>query len=685
MILLLLFKTAHTIQQNAPCRNAILHLFPVSNFKNSFQLPITFADKHLFMLKGFKILLLYINVCSSLIIDMVEILSPLSSVSSLSSSELVSPGEVIAVVDDSPEIVLVLSHYLKNLGFSVVCANNASGFYQLMKSENIALVLLDIGLPDQNGNEILQDIVPAHPDLGIIMVTGTTDIDVALECLRQGADDYLPKPISIDQLNYTVPNILKKRRLAINNRVFQQELENTNTRMRFLHHLTLKMNTAYLNTIELQGILQAILVGITSNDGLRFNRAFLALYSDDGLHLEGQLAIGPSSREHAGYVWNSIKEKGLQLDDILITIQDKVITEDIEVNQIIKTLRVPTEDKNHVLLHASRMKKSILVENGKADGCRVPEDLLLTLGESTFVVVPLYSPDKALGVMIVDNFVTRTPISSVDINGLEIFASQASLAIEHSHLYSAMAEKITELEQVTQELEKSKDLLIEAERATAIGQMSAQLLHAIRNPLTSIGGTSRLLNKKINDPYILDFLNIISQESSKIETILEDLFSFVEDKELILARHSLFALLRKSVMMFYTTMKNSNIEYTLSFEGSGPDLIIDEIKIRQVFLHLIRNSLEAMPNGGFLHITAAEEDQFVTVSFIDSGPGIPVEALPHVKDPFFTTKTYGNGIGLALVEQIVQAHGGKFSIHDAPEGGTMAKVYLPKSSPSTGG
>ncbi|MCP4339743.1 MAG: response regulator [Desulfobulbaceae bacterium] len=616
---------------------------------------------------------------------MVELHLPQYSVSPLPVSELLLPGEVVAVVDDSPEIALLLSHFLTKLGYTVVCAGSASAFYQLLETENIALVLLDIGLPDQDGNEILKDIVPSYPDLGIIMVTGTTDIDVALDCLRHGADDYLPKPISVNQLNYTVPNTLKKRRLAINNRLFQQELEITNARMRFLHHLTLKMNTAYLNTVELQGILQAILVGITSNDGLRFNRAFLALYNQDASYLEGQLAIGPASREHAGQVWHSIKEKGLQLDDILSTISSRNGDEDAEVNRIIQTLRISTAEYDHVLLQASRLKKSIFVQNGKAEDCRIPQDLIRTLGESTFVVVPLYSPDKALGVMIVDNFVTGTPIATEDINGLEIFASHASLAIEHSHLYAEMAEKISALELVTQELEKSKDLLVEAERATAIGQMSAQLLHAIRNPLTSIGGTSRLLVKKTNDPYISNFLNIITQESSKIETILEDLFSLVEDTKLILGQHPLFSLIRKSVMLFYTTMKNSNIDYKLSLEGSGPILTIDEHKIRQVFLHLIRNSLEAMPKGGLLQVEATEDEQFVTVALTDSGSGIPAESLAHVKDPFFTTKIYGNGIGLALVEQIVLAHGGIFSINAASIGGTVARVRLPKASLPPGG
>jgi signal transduction histidine kinase/DNA-binding response OmpR family regulator len=618
-------------------------------------------------------------------IVMVDILLPQRSISSLLPSELFLPGEVIAVVDDSPEIVLLLTHCLTRQGFTVVSADSARKFYQLLASENIALVLLDIGLPDQYGNEVLKDIVPAHPDLGIIMVTGTTDIDIALDCLRQGADDYLPKPIDVDQLNYTVFNTLQKRRLAINNRLFQQELEKSNSRMRFLHHLNLKMNTAYLNTVELQGILQAILVGITSDDGLRFNRAFLALYSKDGCFLEGKMAIGSASREHAGQVWSSLKEKGLQLDDILSTIKDKSTSEDVEVNRIVKTLRISAEAKDHVLIKSSRSKRSILVENGTAEDCSIPEELVRLLGESTFVVVPLYCPDKALGVMIVDNFVTRAPISSEDIIGLEIFASQASLAIEHSHLYADMAEKISALEQVTHELERSKDLLVQAERTAAIGHMSGQLLHAIRNPLTSIGGASRLLIKKINDPYISNFLNIITQESSKIEIILEDLFSFVEDTELVLGLHPIFSLVRKSVMTFYPTMKNSNIEYSLALEGAGPALIIDENKIRQVFLHLIRNSLESMPQGGLLQIEAQEDDKFVTISITDSGTGIPSETLIQVKDPFFTTKTYGNGIGLSLVEQIIQAHGGKFSIQDAPTRGTQALVSLPKTSPSSSG
>ena len=617
---------------------------------------------------------------------MVEILLNPPQRSPLTTTELLGPDEVIAVVDDSPEIVLLLCHYLASQGYPVVRAGNAQEFYHHLTSRKIALVLLDIELPDRNGNEILGDIAPRFPDLGIIMVTGTTDIQVTLNCLRLGADDYLTNPVNIKQFLHTVDSTLKKRRLAINNQIFQQELEKTNARMRFLHHLNLQMNTAYLNTVELRGILQAILVGITSEDGLRFNRAFLALFQPSDGFLQGVLAVGPATREEAGRVWHSIKEKGLQLDDILEDIKEKSIDLDFAVNQIIKTLRVSPDEHDHVLIHAGRNNQTIMVCDGSATNCRVPGDLLNLLGERSFAVVPLHAPGKPLGVMIVDNFVTGAPISDDDLSGLKIFASQASLAIEHSRLYETMAEKITALELVTQELERSKDLLIAAERTAAIGHMSAQLLHAIRNPLTSIGATSRLLAKRVSDGQIGNYLNVITQEAGKIENTLEDLFSFVEEKHYAFDAQPLYPIIRKSMMIFYMSMKQNRITYHLDLEGAGPTLSVDENKLRQAFLHLVKNSIEAMVNGGELRISAAESEEAVTITISDSGPGIPAEALPHVKDPFFTTKTYGNGLGLALVDQIIQGHGGTFTIKEGESGGTEAMLRLPKqlSAPASG-
>lgn len=613
---------------------------------------------------------------------MVEILSTQNS-AAVNPSDLLTPGEVVAVVDDSPEIVLILSHYLNAQGLDVVHAGNSTELQDILNQHQVALVLLDLSLPDKNGDEILREVVPAHPNLGIIMVTGTTDIEVALGCLRLGADDYLTKPVAVKEFNFTVINTLKKRRLAINSRVYQRELQITNTRMRFLHQLNLKMNTAYLNTFELESVLQAILVGITADDGLRFNRAFLALYDNDQIALEGRIAIGPSSLESAGEIWHSLKEQGLRLDNILQNISENKIPLDKDVNQTIKELRISADDEDHVLIQAIRRKKPIFVQDAKAADCRDPNDLVERLQESSFVVVPLYSPSQPFGVIIVDNFITKESISYTDIQDLEIFASQASLAIEHSHLYEEMAEKIEALEIASAELERNRDLLIEAERESTIGKMSSQLLHTIRNPLTSIGGTSRLLTRKAKDPYFVNFLKIITEETTKIERTLDDLFTYVVDTKIITQSHYIYPLIRKIVMVFYTAMKEQGVEYKLLLDNSGPQLQIDENKIRQLFLHLLRNSIEAMPEGGTLEISGQIKESCIEITITDSGYGIPPENLHHVTDPFFSTKTKGKGMGLAIVDQIIKAHRGGFFIANNPSGGTIATVQLPLSVPSS--
>ncbi len=610
---------------------------------------------------------------------MVELLSASDNQPFLPVAELLEKGEAVVIVDDSPEIVLLLNRYLENQGFTVFQAGSAEELYSLLETSRIALVLLDIGLPDKDGNEILKDIVPKYPDLGIIMVTGSTDLSIALDCLREGADDYLTKPVRIQQFYHIVRSTLKKRRLAIDNRKFQHELESTNYRTQFLHALNLKMNTVYLSTVELKGILQAILVGITSDEGLKFNRAFLAMYNEDNQLLEGILAIGPASREDAGKVWDSIRQNNLRLHDIISNVQSSDSDVDAVINRVAKQLRVPISDSNHVLVAAGRQRKTIIVKDGYAENYSVPDDLLTTLDHNSFVVIPLYSPSKSLGVIIVDNFVTNKKISTEDILALEIFASQASLAIEHSHLYEDMRQKIGELELVTHELERSKDLLVASERFSAVGHMSAQLVHVIRNPITSIGGTARLLAKKTDDEYISNFLNIITKEAAKIESTLEDLFSFVEEQELNIAPHPLYPLIRRSVMLFYTTMKSGNINYLLDFPGKSPILMVDGTKIRQVFLHLIKNSIEAMPQGGTLTVSCKEEKDDFLVSVSDTGGGIADSAITQVKDPFFTTKTYGTGMGLTLVEKITTMHNASFSIVHKEGNGMVATVTFPKA------
>lgn len=592
-----------------------------------------------------------------------------------SSGQFLVDGEVIVLVDDDPIIRTPIKIYFEENGLAVVEADSGQAFQDILNREKVALVVLDIGLPDINGKEILPQIKERHPDVAVLMLTGVADLDTALECLRAGADDFHAKPVSLKDIFLSVTKILEKRRLVIQNKKYQEDLEKANFRIQLMHQLSLKMNNAFLNTVELDEILQAILVGITANEGLRFNRAFLAMFDEERHLLTGRVAIGPACREEAASIWGEMGQKGLDFIGIVNSL--KSCTKDAEVNRLIRTLEVPVSDSNHILIRSANERQSYKVTGGQLDGFDLRE-IVNFLGCDNFVVVPLYSPRRPLGVIVADNFITRHPISDSYLSALELFSSQASLAIEHSHLYMDMQKNISELESVNYELDHNKDMLVEAERYSVLGQVAAQMVHKIRNPITSIGGIARILAKRTQDKGLNSYIEVMERETSKLETTLEDLFDFVSHTTIVKEPSEVLPLVRKSLHLLQTEVTKQNI--SVEIEAPEPDISLsgDRQQLQKMLVHLLKNAVEAMPDGGHLAAKiAAENGIWVRISIINTGKSISDEQVIHARDPFFTTKTFGTGMGLTMVDQIVSAHGGNFTLQKT-DTGTEVIVRLPK-------
>ncbi|MGW8161228.1 MAG: response regulator [Desulfobulbales bacterium] len=593
--------------------------------------------------------------------------------------ELLAPGEAVAIVDDDVAIREPLRIFLETHGIKVVEAGSGAQLWELFNSVNIALVLLDIGLPDTDGLDLLTKIVHAHPSVAVVMLTGLADLEVALDCIRKGADDYLSKPVQFDEILLVILKVLERRRLLAENIRYQEELENAHFRTQLLFQISLKMNSVYLSTVELDEILQAILVGITAEEGLRFNRAFLAIFDDAGMVLQGKLAIGSECRDEASRIWMELREKKLDFLEIIQNIRKSCLSGDTNVTKLIKRLQVPLSDSEHILIRSARERRSILVENGQSE-VPVNREIIDLLHEDTFVVVPLFSPSKSLGVIIADHFVTHEPITRTHVRSLEIFANQASLAIEHSRLYIEMENKIVELENVTHELEKNKDLLVESASYSALGQMSAQLVHVLRNPITSIGGAARILAKRITDEKSLEFVNMIVNETTRLESTLKDLFNFVGQMKVDKKCEPLYPLIRKTLLLLQPSLVRHAIQVDIDMPEHDLVVEIDAQLIHKMMVHLTRNAIDAMPEGGDLTITVRHENGWVNISFADTGIGLVAAIQERATDPFFTTKTYGTGLGLTLVEKIAAIHGGTFSLNKKPGGGMEARVSLPATN-----
>ena len=202
----------------------------------------------------------------------------------------------------------------------------------------------------------------------------------------------------------------------------------------------------------------------------------------------------------------------------------------------------------------------------------------------------------------------------------------------------------------------------------ALGQISAQVFHEIRNPVLSIGGlTKRLLKKPPADPQL--FLEVIAKEAERLEKILNNLFDFTKRVDLAPKLSDPVQLVERVIGLLQSDFDHCNVKATLTVEGPISELFIDQEQIYLALVHIIKNGLEAMLDGGKLDISVRQSETNVMISVKDSGEGIHVVHKKRVTEPFFTTKVYGTGLGLSLAQKAIHLHQGELVISTIDSGG----------------
>jgi PAS domain S-box-containing protein len=216
-------------------------------------------------------------------------------------------------------------------------------------------------------------------------------------------------------------------------------------------------------------------------------------------------------------------------------------------------------------------------------------------------------------------------------------------------------------------------------KLSSLGEISAGIAHELRNPMAVIAGYTRLLSKKA-DNSLMPTVDAISREIVVMNRIISDFLSFARPVELTVADIDLKAIIEYCVMA--TAEKRNDVDLRLTIDDL-PAIKGDEVLMRQAFINLLQNSLDAMPQGGNLMIMASVSgDDFLDISVSDTGHGISENIRDKIFLPFFTTKEKGTGLGLAIVHKIVVSHGG--TIHaDSSDKGTVFRLRLPLKSSQT--
>ena len=240
-----------------------------------------------------------------------------------------------------------------------------------------------------------------------------------------------------------------------------------------------------------------------------------------------------------------------------------------------------------------------------------------------------------------------------------------------------LTESYTKLREQADLIMEIEDQLRQADRLTALGELSAGMAHEIRNPLGSIRGTAEILRDALPDnTRLTEFSEILINEVDRLNKVVENFLSFARQAPNEQSEFSPDVVLREVIQLTRRQLKKNRIRIIWD-ETPLPKAIGEAGQFRQVFINLILNAQQVMTEGGRLTIdTPVSDCGQLTLKFRDEGPGIAEENLGKIFNPFFTTRSQGTGLGLAITYRIVRNHGGKITAANAPGGGAEFTITL---------
>lgn len=620
-----------------------------------------------------------------------------------------TPSQLTSVlhVEDSPTDALLTREEIEgHPEFCLTQVDRLGEALRVISTEQYAVVLLDLGLPDSQGLETLTRIQREAPHIPVVVMTGRDDEEIALQALQKGAQDYLVKGQTRDHfltktLRYAIERNLTKQALRDSEELFRGAFEHTHVAMVLtdLSHRFLRVNTAF-----------AEMFGYSVNEMLQMSMQDITHPHDLAASLAGRekLISGASQFfqmekryiHKDGHVLWGLANVSITRDahgqPMLYVGQVQDFNERKRAEDSLKLFRTLIDHSNDAIEVIDPTIGRYLDMNQKGcDDLQYSREEILRLS-----VVDIdqsaakYGWDKSLELIRQTNsLVLETEHRRKDGSIFPVEINSKLVQLDREYLVSVVRD-ISERKKSEEALYQSEERFRQAQKMDAIGQLAGGVAHDFNNLLTIISGYSEILLSTLEvQDRRRESVKAISEAGERAASLTRQLLAFSRKTVLEPSVLDLNEVVRETGKLLRRLI-GEDILLTTVLDPTISRVMVDPNQLGQVLMNLAVNARDAMPKGGKLTVETrnveldqdysrlhpdAQPGRYVLLSMSDTGCGMSAEVKARIFEPFFTTKGIGKGtgLGLAVVLGIVKQSGGHMEFYSEPDLGTTFKVYLP--------
>lgn len=451
-------------------------------------------------------------------------------------------------------------------------------------------------------------------------------------------------------------------------------LDSRNQEIQFLHEIGGILQTS----LGLDEVLSVALTAITAGKGFGMNRAFLLLADKERRHLKGYLGVGPKNYQEAWEIWAEIGRNDYTLREMATQFHEtKLSAEKDKFHDILEQLTVPMGDQGHILNRSLAERRAILVHDAFHNPDVDPR-LAQTLGVDTFLILPLISRNRRIGVIVADNFITHKPITPQDMHSMETLTFPVAFAIERASLYERLHEDLSKLTQANAKLREQQELIVRMEKLALLGKITSSIAHSIRNPLMIIGGFARSLMKNTagDDPN-REALDTILASAKELENALSEALGYADS---IFPAVDLWDVNQLVGNVFREVRRKTEGDGILLTLDLAPDLPVTTLDYRQMaycIKRIIGNSLGSMQPPGELHVATRLESDCILVEIIAASDDSAAEEKEGGADPATAGSGFPADMDLSFCRVILENYCKSFTVEEYGGRGKRYALRLP--------